>query len=196
MSKILLCSVLSCLLLSPAGAACIPGQELKACADVRLIVIDQLEARATVSYSDHEGASTEQQSEAASVMVERSGAPARSNTVSTFVEPPEDAKAYFMTTRSVYTLPSPAGKVVKLAGTVTTIDGKPYIVDGDSQPSYDSSSKRWTRTATPVMLRTDLIGSAPMNGTVVTVQGVCRVEDDGQASVLPFQNSEVTTIER
>lgn len=100
-----------------------------------------------------------------------------SNTAVTFVVPDDSAPTYFTIGRSFYYGASLAGKKVKMAGRISVLNDVYSIADGSIS----------------VPLRTDLLISQPsVDGTLVTVFGVCRIEDNGQLSLLLLDDTAIT----
>lgn len=175
------------------SAACSPGQDISARATVVWLGQKQLSAGATVSYIDPSGnLNRETADQLAHVQAETSLSPMTTSPAVSFVAPPAGAPVYFTAARSFYSGANLAGKCVKLLGRIHTIDGIRYIDDGSSLLSIDQSTGGRVAVPTPVRLRTDLLASPPADGALVTIQGVCRQENDGSLSLLPLSDASVS----
>lgn len=173
-----------------------PGQDISSCASVVWCEQTQLSSGASVSYVDPSGNPVEESSDAnASVQAETSLSPIIAGPATSFVAPPTSAAVYFALSRSLYSGASMVGKCVKLVGRVRTIDGALYLDDGATLVSTDPASGRAAATPTLIPVHQDLLTTAPADGTLVTIQGVCRLESNGYPSLLPLSDSAIAEVQ-
>lgn len=191
-----LVTALLSLLCSTAFAASLPGQHISAHASVSYCSQSEINASACVDFVDQINAATQSASPPSTAIVETSEAPVSAGPAIVFVAPDSTAPLYFTSTRSFYSGPSLVGKRIKLAGRLDLINGVAYIDDGGTIAVLDPSRPGViTRLPVCVALRTDLISSLPADGSLITVQGVVRMESNGQPTLLPLANSGIIRVQ-
>lgn len=175
---------------SNALASTLPGQDITARASVAYCVQSDVSASACVVFTDQTNAAQQSDSEPSTATVETSVAPVYAGPATAFVAPDPMAPLYFTTTNSFYAGASLVGKQVKLAGHLRYLNGTPYIDDGGTTAGADGVS-----TPSGVPLRTDLVSSLPQDGTLVTVQGIVRLETNGQPALLPLSDAGIIAVQ-
>lgn len=178
-----------------ASADCVPGQDIKAGACATASVASTvLTAKACVNYCSSTGTpAPQQQSNTVGVSVGSIFSTKQGNTTIIFVAPPSNCPVYSATVSSILYGPSMVGQCAKLTGRIKTIGSLPYIDDGSTLKVKTSSPVLpYISIAVYLRLRTDLLTVLPPAGTLVTVQGVVRMESTGKITLLPYDDTWLT----
>ena len=178
------------LLCSTSFAASLPGQDINARASVIYCTQSEISASARVNFTDSTNAAVKSASQPSTTIVEATVAPVSAGPATAFVAPDSNAPLYFTSTTSLYNGPTMVGKQVKLAGRLFLINGAAFIDDGGSVATPDGSM-----VPCSVPVRTDLISSLPVDGSLVTIKGIVRTESDGQPTLLPLADSSIVRMQ-
>lgn len=182
---------------SASFAASLPGQDINAHANVSYYTQSAFSVCATVDFTDSTNAAVQSSSEPSMAIIESSAAPVSAGPARAFVAPDANAPIYCTVIKALYAGPSLVGKRVKVAGRLFANNGAPYLDNGGNVAVPDPSQPGGMAfVPASVALRTDLIASWPADGSLVTVQGVVRMESDGSITLLPFANSSFVTTQQ
>lgn len=178
------------LISSMAFCASLPGQDIHARASVAYYVQSQVNASACIDFVDTLNAAAQSASQPSTAVIESSATPVTGGPATAFVAPDANTPLYATCTSSLYMGASLVGKQVKLAGRFSLVNGTAFLDDGGSVVGPDGS------VVNGVALRTDLISSLPADGSFVTIQGVVRVESNGQLTLLPLADTSIARVQQ